>query len=420
MTTVEYLLQHLTGLSDNQLKREYLNYLKWTEAIAQMLQQLDEESQPLRVVRLALEVDLMLGAKLAGSVKPEFQTQALSLITELDIPQPLKAELNALAHQNKFASKTAVQVSETNFRDFEIPSQSRDLQQGNSEVRFNAAHALGQIGSENAIAALRQALSHNNVRVRTLAIAALGKIKRQAATTTLIQALADENSAVKQSAVVALGKISGEAAVPVLVQVLDDRDAKVRQKVVETLGNINSEALIPILTQALGDADSNVGQSAADALGKIRSEAAAPALIKIVERQHCMLRDRAIIALGEIGSDAAVPALIRVLEDKGDSARFFAAQVLGKIGSKSAISALVMALITEDNLKVSSVVATALQKIGIPELLPHLSDILLTRSLYKSNSKRAYDWYDISYVPHVMTAIQRRCGYYNYGLMQPA
>jgi hypothetical protein len=79
-----------------------------------------------------------------------------------------------------------------------------------------------------------------------------------------------------------------------------------------------------------------------------------------------------------------------------------------------------MALITEDTLKVSSVVATALGKIGIPELLPHLSEILLTRSLYKSNSKRPYDWYGISYVPQVIAAIQRRCGYYNYGLMQSA
>lgn len=131
-----------------------------------------------------------------------------------------------------------------------------------------------------------------------------------------------------------------------------------------------------------------------------------------------MLRDRAIIALGKIGSDVAVPALIPVLEDTGDGARLHAAQALGEIGSKSAIPTLVMTLITEDNPKASSVVATALGKIGIPELLPHLSEILLTRSLYKSNSRRPDDWYGISYVSQVMAAIQRRYGYYNYGLMQ--
>ena len=31
MTTAEELLQQLQQLSDEQLKRDYLNYLKWTE-----------------------------------------------------------------------------------------------------------------------------------------------------------------------------------------------------------------------------------------------------------------------------------------------------------------------------------------------------------------------------------------------------
>lgn len=81
MTTAEELLQQLQQLSDEQLKRDYLNYLKWTEPIALMLKQLDEESQALRVIRLALEVDLMLGAKLSKALKPEFQGQALLLLT---------------------------------------------------------------------------------------------------------------------------------------------------------------------------------------------------------------------------------------------------------------------------------------------------------------------------------------------------
>ncbi len=65
------LLQQLPYLSDEQLKREYLNYLKWTEPLAQMLQRIDEEAIALRMVNLALEVDLRLAARLAGAVKPE-------------------------------------------------------------------------------------------------------------------------------------------------------------------------------------------------------------------------------------------------------------------------------------------------------------------------------------------------------------
>lgn len=96
----------------------------------------------------------------------------------------------------------------------------------------------------------------------------------------------------------------------------------------------------------------------------------------------------------------------------------YAAQALGDIGSKSAIPALVMTLITEDNPKASWVIARALGKVGIPELLPHLSEILLTTSLYDSESRHPYDCYGISYIPSVMAAIQKRCGYYNHALIR--
>jgi hypothetical protein len=39
------------------LKREYLNYLKWTPTLALMLELVEDEAQAVRVVRLALEVD---------------------------------------------------------------------------------------------------------------------------------------------------------------------------------------------------------------------------------------------------------------------------------------------------------------------------------------------------------------------------
>jgi predicted NACHT family NTPase len=48
----EYLLRLLPNLSNKQLKRDYLNLLKWTEPIALMLSLMDDEAQALRVVKL--------------------------------------------------------------------------------------------------------------------------------------------------------------------------------------------------------------------------------------------------------------------------------------------------------------------------------------------------------------------------------
>ncbi|HEY9675679.1 MAG TPA: hypothetical protein V6D11_29820 [Waterburya sp.] len=75
------------------MKREYLNYLKWTELLALMLELVEDEAQAVRVVQLALEVDLRLGARLAGGVKPEWQEQTVPLVVELDIPELLKIQL---------------------------------------------------------------------------------------------------------------------------------------------------------------------------------------------------------------------------------------------------------------------------------------------------------------------------------------
>ena len=73
----ECLLPQLSELSKEQAGQkytqfqiDYLNYLKWTEAIAIMLG-LPEitENQVKHLTELALDVDLMLGARLAGAVK---------------------------------------------------------------------------------------------------------------------------------------------------------------------------------------------------------------------------------------------------------------------------------------------------------------------------------------------------------------
>jgi HEAT repeat protein len=90
----EYLLRLLPELSDEQLKRNYLNYLKWTEPIALMLALVDDEAQALRVVKLAMdEVDLMLGARLAGEVHLDYQEQTTNYILQKSIPEWLKVEL---------------------------------------------------------------------------------------------------------------------------------------------------------------------------------------------------------------------------------------------------------------------------------------------------------------------------------------
>ncbi|NJR62678.1 MAG: hypothetical protein HC769_30105 [Cyanobacteria bacterium CRU_2_1] len=92
-SAAEYLLKLLPNLTNDQLKQDYLNYLKWTEPIALMLTLEDKEIRALRVVKVAMhEVDLMLGARLAGEVKDVYQTATLGQLDRLEISLLLKIQ----------------------------------------------------------------------------------------------------------------------------------------------------------------------------------------------------------------------------------------------------------------------------------------------------------------------------------------
>ncbi|MEA5555317.1 NACHT domain-containing protein, partial [Nodularia spumigena] len=172
--TAECLLKQLPNLNDNCLQREYLNYLKWTEPLKLMLELVDDGdgAQAVQVVNLALEVDLQLGAKLAGAVKPEFQQQTVDLVAGLEIPLLFKITLLGLTKSNKA-----------------IPGLIKLLEHEDSSVRWSAADALGEIKSEAAIPGLIKLLEHEDPDVRRSAASALGEIKSEAAIPGLIKLL---------------------------------------------------------------------------------------------------------------------------------------------------------------------------------------------------------------------------------------
>jgi HEAT repeat protein len=203
------------------LKREYLNYLKWTEPLALMLELVEDEAQAVRVVRLALEVDLRLGARLAGAVKPEWQEQTVRLVAELEVSQLLKIQL------------------------------------------------LGITRSEKAIPTLSQLLEDEDWMLRWSVTRALGKINSEAAIPSLLEALKDENQGVCWQAVDALETSGSERTIPMLSHALKNDNPAVRSKVVDALETIGSETAIPALIEAWGDEDPMVSSRSLFVLGQI-------------------------------------------------------------------------------------------------------------------------------------------------------
>ncbi|OPF19550.1 hypothetical protein B1L04_09730 [Microcystis aeruginosa KW] len=358
--TAEELKKKLPHLRDEQLKWDYLNYLKWTEPMALLLGLLDNETQAKRVVKLGLEIDLKLGARLAGEVNFKFQKQTVGLVLGLDVPKRFKVELLGLTKSNQVVNQLL-----------------KALKDSDEDVRGNAVEALGKIGTETAIAGLLKALKDSYFSVRWKAVEALGKIGSETAIAGLLKALEDSDKDVRSNAVVALCKIGSETAIAGLFKVLEHSDKDVRGKAAFALGKIGSETAIPRSLKALENSDRNARRSAAFALGKIGSEEGIPVLLKALEDSDGYVRWKAAAGLAKISSETAIPVLLKALEHSNQYVRGNAVWVLGNIGTETAIAGLLKAL-EDSNWFVRVYAAEALGKIGsetaIPELLKALKD----------------------------------------------
>jgi len=204
------------------------------------------------------------------------------------------------------------------------------------------ASKLG-VGGATAVEPLIRALGDENSNVRMEAAKALGELGDATAVEPLIQALGEEDAGVRRYTAEALGKIGDERAVEPLIYALEDEDGNVRIEAAKALGEIGDERAVEPLIQALNDKVPDVRRYAAEALGKIGDARAVEPLIYALDDTY--VGDTAKEALGEIGEPAVEP-LIQVLTDEstGDFLRWDAREALVEIG-EPAVEPLIQAMI---------------------------------------------------------------------------
>ncbi|NJM24098.1 MAG: NACHT domain-containing protein [Richelia sp. SM1_7_0] len=267
----EYLLRQLPHINDAKLQHDYLNLLKWTEPVALMLALVEDEAQVLRVVRLALDVDLMLGARFAGEVKPEFHKKTVDLVSEQKLKNGQEVT-NWL--QVQLFGKTRSQAAIAYLQQF--------LQSPDSDVRRIAVWVLRQVG-EPAIDVLFKVLKHPDSGVREAAISALGEIGNDIVIPKLIEMLEDSEPDVRQKAIFSLEKLDCETVIPGLLKVIQDPVRNVKQMAKLALKKMNRKVVISASIKALQNPDSSIRKNAADTLGEIGNETAIYALSKLEE-----------------------------------------------------------------------------------------------------------------------------------------
>ncbi len=213
-------------------------------------------------------------------------------------------------------------------------------------MRRYAAWALGEIGGEESVPHLLDALNSSHWITRRWAATSLGKIASPVATVGLIAALNDRDGVVILRAIESLGKIAefhpGEIApiAPALILKLGRGD-DVSKEAVRALGAMGS-AVVPYLIEVLDNAREAVFKKIREdiirTLCSISDSRTASILIGAIEdpTTDYILRLNAISALGKMDNPQATDFLVQVVKKGGDGAFCqTAATALGFIAARN-------------------------------------------------------------------------------------
>jgi HEAT repeat protein len=376
--------EHPDVMKDDRLQYFYLNYLKWTEPISIALSLMEDETQIIRLVRLAVEMDWVLGAQLAGELNMVFHEKTIKLIKTLRLPKNIKIKLLGITCSNEIVNLLRKKLADKNV-----------------VIRWLTVEALGNVKSEAALTLLIEALKDPNYRIRCKTVDELSKANSETVVTALTKVFKDDNfpddelSNIRWWVVRALGEIGSESAVTTLFDALEDSyPSQIRSKALSELRKLGVEISIDKILQLLEDSDPVVCFNTAHQVSKmknlfeIETEIQARGMDDVIERilifKHyedygSLVSDtvaslvigfhgtdrtplidglnnedwevccQCAAALGELRDESAVPALEEILYDKDRSVVWSdVTAALAKIGTQSAVFALINCIESED------------------------------------------------------------------------
>lgn len=238
-------------------------------------------------------------------------------------------------------------------------------------------------------------LRSNDVTVRSDAAHHLGKLNDERAVAALAEALSDADEYVRKSAVMALRRIGGPRAMEALRSALLDRSEQVVLQATNGLRDMRDSGAVEPLIRLLGRRERSLQLAATEALVRIGPDAVGPLLEAFKDRT---LRRRIgnqvwkiLVDMGTRGIDA----LLGVLGDENQYVRLTAVSVLGRIGDKRILGPL-GAMFLDDPRMQEAVVTTfaRLEERGVIEpASTHASDrdIVLSKGVLEGFVSRPKD-----------------------------
>lgn len=187
------------------------------------------------------------------------------------------------------------------------------------DVRMRAARALGELGGQQARAALLAALTDED-RWSAIRIADLLADMGDGVLDELKASFPHLGRGARLAAIDVMARVGGEGMGQLFVTLLDDEDSDVRARSAAALGRIGYRPAAPELMQRLRDTAWPVRAMAAKSLGTLRIEAAIPGLCDALRDPEWWVRANSAEALRMLGS-AGRQALATMRDDSDRFAR---------------------------------------------------------------------------------------------------
>jgi HEAT repeat protein len=412
-------------VDDDRFKHFYLNYLKWTEPLGLLLGMLDNEAQVMRLVNLGLEVDLVLGSRLAGQVKLEFQSHFIENLNARELPIWLKIYLLGCTG-SKEAKVPLLDFLESNDLDIAIKAVSaleklNDIQivpalktklerlekrvkpddsLGDShwmpvstslilseqvvEIEVEIIKILLELSLEDIKPVIDEYLENSNTFLDYLFVSndmkdivvQYAKRSQENIEEKLLQGLfqsinINDSSRANQFANI-LAAIKSEKASSILVYQLNSiEDSQHCTAIINQLGKFDNEESLKALTGLLVHSDIKIRVEAAQTLAKNKRLNAIPFLEPILQNQDFDIRWRVSILLAEWGAEIAIEVLDEGLNHQDAEFRSQSAKSLGNLTSPK-INCLLVKALTDPIYYVRRSAAISLAKFGAEEAIPEL------------------------------------------------
>lgn len=200
-------------------------------------------------------------------------------------------------------------------------------------------------------------LESNDVTVRSDAAHALGKLGDEAAVAGLARALQDPDEYVRKSAVMALRRISGTTAGEALRQALSDRSEQVVLQAVNGLRDIRDKGAVEPLIRVLARRERSLQLASTEALIRIGPDAVG-ALMEVFEDKvlRRKIGTQVMKILVEIGP-RAIDALLAALQQDSQVIQVTSISVLGRVGDHRIVRPLIDLFLRDPRMQ-EAVVAT--------------------------------------------------------------